>query len=99
LIFIADPELTVGTLEATGMEIVDTAIETSDSSVSYGPEFDPMTHLLTGGSSMTLMLSSVEFSTDPNDVCSGVAHGSLDAVLPQTNGSAGAKKLSVHADF
>lgn len=49
---------------------------------------------------MTLRITSIQFSTDPNDVCSGRAHGSLDAVLrtdPAVDG--GSKTLSVHADF
>jgi len=101
LIFIADDQLSVGTVEATGMEIVDTTVQTDDPGVSYEPQFDPTTHLLIDGTSMTVTLTSVEFSTDPNDVCSGVAHGSLDAVLSQTDtmGNAGSKTLSVHADF
>jgi hypothetical protein len=91
----------VGTVEATGLEIVDTTVQTDDPGVSYQPQFDPTTHVLIDGTAMTVALTSVEFSTDPNDVCSGVAHGSLDAVLPQTDamGNVGSTTLSVHADF
>lgn len=96
LIFVVETELAVGTFKAAGLEAVDSTVQTNDPGVSYDPQFDPTTHLLIGGTSMTLTLSSVEFSTDPNDVCSGVAHGSLDAVLRQTNGS---NTLSLHADF
>jgi hypothetical protein len=50
---------------------------------------------------MTVTLTELHFSTDPNDVCSGTAHGSLTTVLRERDANAdfGDKLLTLHAEF
>jgi hypothetical protein len=50
---------------------------------------------------MTLTLTSVSPSTDPMDVCSGVAHGTLEATLLERdpNGVFGTATITVVAEF
>jgi len=95
LIYSPSTDLTVGPFVAAGLDMVNTNVQRVDAGGSYTPEYDA-NNLLTGGSSMTGTLTALNFSTDPNDVCSGTAHGSFDVVLPQMNS---VQKLSLHAEF
>lgn len=98
LIYSPDHDLMPGTFVATGLDAVNCNVQTSDGDVTYAPQLD-QNSMLTGGTSLTVTLTALSFSTDPNDVCSGTAHGSLDAVLPPTNAQAGAQFLALHAEF
>jgi hypothetical protein len=98
LVYSPDHDLTLGTFMATGLDMVNCNVQTSADGVSYAPQLD-QNSMLTGDSSMTVTLTALSFSTDPNDVCSGTAHGSLDAVLPPTNAQAGVPSIALHAEF
>lgn len=101
LTYDASTAITAGTLQAATNEITSTTVQTADPAVSYGPELDPTTGALTGGTGMTLKLTSVQYTKDPNDTCGGSAHGTLDATLLERNsaGVFGTKLLTVHAVF
>jgi hypothetical protein len=98
LVYSPDHDLSLGTFVATGRDVVNCNVQTPDGDVSYAPQLDENS-MLTGGTSLTVTLTALSFSTDPKDVCSGTAHGSLDAVLPPTNAPAGAQSLALHAEF
>jgi len=98
LVYSPNHDLTLGTFMATGLDAVNCNVQTPEDGVSYAPQLD-QNSMLTGGTSMTVTLTALSFSTDPDDVCSGTAHGSLDAVLPPTNAQAGAESLTLHAEF
>jgi hypothetical protein len=98
LVYSPDHDLTVGTFMATGLDMVNCNVPTATAGVSYAPQLD-QDGMLTGGTAMTVTLISLSFSTDANDPCSGSAHGSMDVVLPPTDGQAGAEPLALHAEF
>lgn len=98
LVYSPDHDLSLGTSMATGLDAVNSNVQTPDGGATYRPELD-QNSMLTGGTSMTVVLTALSFSTDPNDPCAGTAHGSLDAVLAPADAQAGAESLSLHAEF
>ena len=100
LVYSPDTDLTLGPFTAVGVDMANCHVNTIESDVGYSPQFDK-NNALTGGTSMSGTLTALQFSTDPNDPCLGVPHGSFDVVLRQRTNSGvyGDKLLSLHADF
>jgi hypothetical protein len=98
LVYSPDHDLMLGTFMATGLELVNSNVQTQDPGLLYAPQYD-QDNMLTAGSSMTITLTALSFSTDPNDPCSGTAHGSLDAVLPPPKEQVGGESVALHAEF
>ncbi len=96
LVYSPDHDLSLGTFMATGLDMVNCNVQTPDSGESYSPQLD-QDNMLTGGSALTVTLTELSFSTDAVDVCAGTAHGSLDVVLPASQG--GVESLTLHAEF